>query len=123
MEERNFHIIKEGIAQLIKRWIVPPVGWYKLNTDGSFSSDGSAGAGMIVRDHNGGIILSTCRQLSNCRDALGAELNAVLEGLSLALHRCTLIIEVDSSEVSSLLNNEEVERSVYTSVIEEIKLS
>jgi hypothetical protein len=76
-----------------------------------------------VCDHNGEIIFSACRELSNCRDALGAELNAVLEGLSLALQWCNLplIIEVDCSEVLSLLNNEEVDRSIYTSVIEEIK--
>jgi hypothetical protein len=45
-------------------------------------------AGMIVWDNHGDIILSACRQLPYCRDALEAELCAVLEGLSLALHWC-----------------------------------
>jgi hypothetical protein len=38
---------------------------------------------MIVRDHNGEIILSACRHLVSCRDALAAELKALLEGISL----------------------------------------
>jgi hypothetical protein len=75
---------------------------------------------MIVHDHNGGLILSACRQLSNCRDALGAELNAVLEGLKLALHLCDL--RLICSEVLNLLNKEGVDRSVYASLIEEIKV-
>jgi hypothetical protein len=74
---------------------------------------------MIVHDHNGGLILSACRQLSNCRDALGAELNAVLEGLKLALHWCNL--RLICSEVLNLLNKG-VDRSVYVSLIEEIKV-
>jgi hypothetical protein len=62
---------------------------------------------MIVRDHNGGLILSACRQLSNCRDALGAELNAVLEGLKVAMHWCNL--RLICSEVLNLLNKEGVD--------------
>jgi hypothetical protein len=63
---------------------VPPVGWCKLNTDGSFV-DGEAGAGIVARDHDGTIIFSACRNLSSCQYLLGAKLYAVLEGLSLAL--------------------------------------
>jgi hypothetical protein len=38
---------------------------------------------MVVCDHNGSIILSACRQLRSCRNALEAELCVVREGLSI----------------------------------------
>jgi hypothetical protein len=56
-----------------------------LNTDGPFGIEGDAGPGMIVRDHNGDIILPSRRQLFSCQDRLGTELNEVIEGISLAL--------------------------------------
>ena len=104
-------------------WTPPHVGWDKLNTDGSFGPNGEAGAGIIVRDHNGEILLSSCRQLLQCKDPLGAELFSVREGLLLALHWCNnpLIIETDCLEIVGLLNNKEMDRSPYAMMIEEIK--
>ena len=47
-----------------KKWAKPSPGWVKLNCDGSFKiEDGTAGAGMILRDEEGQIIISSCRQL------------------------------------------------------------
>jgi hypothetical protein len=94
-----------------------------LNTDGSFGANGDAGAGSIVRNHNGEIVLSSCRHLVACRDALGAELKALLDGISLSLHWCNhpLLIEVDCLEIIKLVNNKEVDRSVYLTTIENIK--
>uniref|UniRef100_A0ACD5YU06 Uncharacterized protein n=1 Tax=Avena sativa TaxID=4498 RepID=A0ACD5YU06_AVESA len=78
---------------------------------------------MIVRDHNGEILLSSCRQLLSCKDPLGAELSAVMEGLSLALHWCNkhLITETDCLEIVSLLNSKEIYCLAYAMMIEEIK--
>jgi hypothetical protein len=58
-----------------------------------------------------------------CRDDLEAVVFAMLEGLSLALHRCNqpLVIEVDCLELINLLKKEEMDRSVYSTIIEEIK--
>ena len=33
-----------------RRWNPPDPGWFKLNTDGSFTTDGVASTGMILRD-------------------------------------------------------------------------
>ena len=52
----------------------PSAGKVKLNSDGSFTGDGRAGAGMVLRDSNGAIIFSACRTLYRCCDALEAEL-------------------------------------------------
>ena len=75
----------------------------KLNTDGSFAEDGTAGAGMVLRDDRGHIIYSTCRQLLSCQEALEVELCACMEGLSFAMQRSDLpiIVEWTLSSLSS----------------------
>jgi ribonuclease HI len=102
---------------------VPPIGWVKLNTDGSFGTDGEAGAGIIVQDHKEDIVLSSCRHLINCRDAFEAELSTVREGLSLALQwfNQPVLIETDCLELIKRLQSEEMDRSVYATMIKETK--
>jgi ribonuclease HI len=104
-------------------WAPPQVGWCKLNNDGSFDNKGDAGAGMVVRDHDGNIILSACRKLQSCRDPLGAELHAIMEGLSLAIHWCNLpiLVETDCLESVKMLKSEGVDRSIHAPMVEEIK--
>ena len=105
-------------------WFAPTTGWTKLNTDESFvPATGMAGGGMILRNTQGNIIFSACRELRTCGNVLGAELAACREGLELALHRTTLPIsvELDSSEVVSLIIANSDDRSVHRFVIQEIK--
>uniref|UniRef100_A0A453J4P8 RNase H type-1 domain-containing protein n=1 Tax=Aegilops tauschii subsp. strangulata TaxID=200361 RepID=A0A453J4P8_AEGTS len=106
-----------------RKWSAPKLGWVKLEIDGSFMDDGSAGAGMVLRDDKGAIIFSSCRQLFSCRDALEAELCACMEGLSFALQRSELPVqmEMDSIVAVKLIQASGMDRSVYTSVIKEIK--
>ena len=48
-----------------------------MNVDGSFSeSTTTGGAGMVLRDHTGDVIVSACRFLSHCQSPLEAELEA-----------------------------------------------
>ena len=60
---------------------------------------------MILRDSQGSIILSSCRHLFTCADALEAELLAIKEGISLALQWIYLPIDVESdcSEAISMI--------------------
>jgi hypothetical protein len=44
-------------------------GYAKLNVNGSYATDGSAGTGMALRDHTGTIIFVACQQLFICFDA------------------------------------------------------
>jgi hypothetical protein len=78
---------------------------------------------MVVRDHNGSIILFACQQLPNCRDALEAELCVVREGLSLAMQWCNqpLILETDCLEIVKMVRNKDIDRSLYTTLVEDIK--
>jgi hypothetical protein len=68
----------------VESWKKPPIGYVKLNVDGSFMvQDGAASAGVIVGASDGSIILSACKVLNHCCSALEAELRAVIEGVSL----------------------------------------
>ena len=78
---------KEGEQRKKKsKWTAPNQGQAKLNVDGSYAQDGSAGTGMVLRDSMGTVIFPACRQLFHCADALEAELAALEEGINLALH-------------------------------------
>ncbi|XBI21048.1 hypothetical protein VPH35_062225 [Triticum aestivum] len=79
---------------------------------------------MILRDNMGSIIFLACRALWSCRDALEAELCACMEGLSLALQRSDLpiAIEMDSSMAVSMISCGDIDRSVYASLVNEIRL-
>ena len=88
------------------KWSKPVVGWAKLNTDGSYvASNNTAGCAMVLRDAQGQIIYSACRQLFACDGALVAELEACKEGLAIALHRtnCPIQLELDRSEAVTML--------------------
>ncbi|KAM3313838.1 hypothetical protein ACQJBY_033004 [Aegilops geniculata] len=106
------------------KWKPPDDGWVKLNTYGFFVDSDNAGAGMILRNSTGGIIFSACRSLSSCRDAVEAELGAIMEGLSLAIQRSELpiAIETDSSLAVAMVTSTEVDRSIYAALVNEIRL-
>ncbi|KAK4363062.1 hypothetical protein RND71_018303 [Anisodus tanguticus] len=55
--------ISHQIDCIIVRWTRPPIDWIKLNTDGSHNSDDSIGAGGIIRDSNGQIIMAFAKYL------------------------------------------------------------
>ena len=74
--------------------------------------DGSAGAGMILRDHEGAVIFNATRVLFNCGDPLEAEMAALEEGLRLALHwsDLPLIVELDCVELLQMVQAKEMNR-------------
>src|SRR3954463_2813637 len=78
---------------------------------------------MVLRNDTRQILFSSCRTLFNCRDILEAEVGACMEGLSLALQRteAPVIIETDSLIAVNLISNEDVDRSIYASLVREVK--
>ncbi|XBJ21135.1 hypothetical protein VPH35_011838 [Triticum aestivum] len=78
------------------KWCPPMAGWVKLNTDGSFAVNGTAGAGMVLRDD---------------------------KGLSFAIQRSDLpiIIEMDSIIAVKLIQAMDIDRSIYSSLVKEIR--
>lgn len=118
---KTSHVITAD--ELLPKWTLPISGWVKLNSDGAFADDGTAGAGMVLRDERGNIIFSSCRVLFSCREALEAELCACMEGLSFAIQRSNspIIMEMDSIVVVKLIQARDVDRSLYASLIKEIR--
>lgn len=105
-------------------WEPPAAGVVKLNVDGAFvAEDGSAGADMLLRDHNGQVIFTACRWLLYCAEPLEAELAACEEGLKLALHwsHLPVVLETDCAEAISLLDGAATSRSRHAHVLREIK--
>lgn len=106
-----------------KVWEPPPEHWAKLNVDGSFTETGEAGAGMLLRGHDGQTIFSATRYLKSCGDALEVELSACMEGIALALQwtNLPLIVETDSSQVKLLLESNGEDRSRCRSLVLEFE--
>ncbi|KAM0908155.1 hypothetical protein ACQ4PT_015643 [Festuca glaucescens] len=109
--------------QVKQKWKPPDDGQLKLNTDGAFTADGRAGAGMVIRDAGGRAIFAACRNISACADALDAELAAMEEGLMLALHWTTepFVVEVDSSDAIKLVAKGTPNLSRYTTRVSRIR--
>ena len=119
IQTRSPHAETEG-----PRWMKPPVGWAKLNVDGSYvHGESTGGAGMVLRDDKGAVIFSSCRYLCSCYSPLEAELAACLEGIGLALAHTdnNLIIELDCKEAVDMLNDICMNRSAVASMVEEVK--
>jgi ribonuclease HI len=106
-------------------WTRPPEGMVKLNVDRSFIlQDGTASVGIILRRHDGSIILSSCRVLVRCCSALEAELRALVEGVSLASEWCQepILIETDSAEILQMIRSKERDLSELGNLTSEAKL-
>ena len=78
---------------------------------------------MVLRDSEGKIIFSACREIRACDNALTAELAACREGLELALFRtdAPIKIELDCAEAVTMITAREQDRSAHRTVIEEIR--
>ena len=105
-------------------WPRPPTGWAALSVDGAFmQEDGSAAAGMILRNHEGGVIFAAYRCIFNYYDALEAELHAIMQGMALALQHTSLpiVVQSDSSTTLAAMTEDSMSRSVYGHLVLEIK--
>ncbi|XP_060202997.1 uncharacterized protein LOC132631440 [Lycium barbarum] len=53
-----FSSIVKMLSIQFTKWKRPPLGWIKVNTDGNRFGDGIIGAGGIVRDHEGNMVMA-----------------------------------------------------------------
>ena len=96
---------EKGTIEKEVRWSKPPIGWHKLNTDGSLvGANGLAGCGGVIRDSNGCWIKGFAMSI-NTTSSTAAELWALREGLHLCVnvHIQAVEIELDASAAISLL--------------------
>jgi ribonuclease HI len=80
---------------------------------------------MVLRDHQGTVIVAACREATPCRDATEAELMAIEEGMQVALLWTTrpFTVETDCTEAMELIKESTPNTSIYTfriSVIREL---
>ena len=88
-------------------WIKPPVGWLKLNTDGSAVGNHEiASGGGLIRNENGDWVMGFARSLGQTSRIM-AELWALKDGLTIAsqLRITDICVELDAELIVLLLNN------------------
>ncbi|XP_020693471.1 uncharacterized protein LOC110107537 [Dendrobium catenatum] len=79
--KNNFVYIHQDIwnanrLMLFNHWHPPPLGWIKINFNGSLRRNNSAGVGGVVRDHKGRFLLAFGNSLQHW-DAAQTELHAM----------------------------------------------
>jgi ribonuclease HI len=121
---------KQGERRLLlgkkdqNKWTKPPLGWAKLNVDGSWSEDADIGGiGMVLRDDAGEIIFTACRHLPSCHIPLEAELQACADGLNLALlwSDLPIILESDCLMATKMITDLDLDRSHLAGLVKEVK--
>ena len=91
-----------GATTANRAWEPPPVGWTKINVDGSFSEEAGEGSAVAVaRDSNGCVIFTAWRFLEHSGSAPESEALACVEGLRWAVHwgLSRVILETDCAWV------------------------
>jgi ribonuclease HI len=80
-------------------WEKLELGWFKLNTDGSsLVNPGESGAGGLIRDHKGNLIVAFSEYFD-----IGSNNKAELLGVLIGLRKCkamglrNIVVELDSS--------------------------
>lgn len=89
----------------IVRWMHPPDGWYKCNTDGaSKGNPGPSSAAFYVKNCFGDIVVVKGRRIPNST-SLVAEAVAINEGIMFCIDRnlLPLIVETNSHTMIQLL--------------------
>lgn len=72
-------------VQIMTGWSPPPLGWFKLNTDGAVMGNlGKGGGGGVLRDERGRWLKGFCMGLGTT-NSLAAEGRGLREGLRLAV--------------------------------------
>ncbi|EAY97610.1 hypothetical protein OsI_19535 [Oryza sativa Indica Group] len=105
------------------RWAPPPVGWCKLNFDGSVFNDGSrrASIGGVIRGCDGGVVLAFAETTEHWTVGV-VEARALIKGLKLAL-KCfveRIVVEGDDLVLVQLLRGEETQTRIPAAMHDEI---
>ena len=89
-------------------WTPPPIGFFKLNTNGSAKGNpGLVAAGGLIRDHNGSWIASFTKSIGFTHP-IAAELQGLMEGLVLVknLNIRNLLIEINAKVVTDIISSQ-----------------
>jgi hypothetical protein len=95
-------------------WIPPDLGSLKANVDAGWDAHSrDAGIGVVVRDHQGNVVLSEWKFSPNCGSAEEAEVLACLAGLKhlIDLRQCPATVESDCLRAVQALSLDTPENS------------
>ncbi|KAK8954287.1 hypothetical protein KSP39_PZI002052 [Platanthera zijinensis] len=88
-------------------WLPPPLGWLKVNFDGSVHPNNYAGLGCTIRNHTGELLAASGARIQS-RSVNMTELRSALHGTSLAKdyldNLIGVIVEGDSDSAIAALN-------------------
>ncbi|CAM0872741.1 unnamed protein product [Alopecurus aequalis] len=114
-----------SVAQprIIVQWQPPPLGWFKLNFDGSVYHDGSgrASIGGVIRDWNGRVLVAFAEQTEHSTVGI-VEARALIYGLRQALscYLGRLVVEGDDLGLVQLLRGEKKKGRIPPEMEDEI---
>ena len=106
------------------RWEKPPIGWMKLNTDGSvIGSMGVASYGGVIRDDCGNWISSFTKRIGITNSFI-AEMWGLRKGLIMCwnLNIASLIVELDARAVVDAFNNAQYVNNVTSPTLDDCRL-
>lgn len=107
-----------------EQWQPPEEGWSKVNADGAMGkSSRDGGGGVVLRDHHGNFVAAACHFFPSVSGPELAELLACRRAAELAIEMGSLkvVLETDNKGIAQGLANDNLNRSVYGPLIEEIK--
>jgi ribonuclease HI len=107
-----------------ERWVAPPYGWAKLNTDAGFCPNTrTTSLGIVVHDNVGKELISSWRTLDHIVSAEEAEALACLQGMRLVTEwvRLQVLVETDCSMLVQALGKCVTNRARWAGIITEIK--
>ncbi|XXG73198.1 hypothetical protein AAC387_Pa07g2157 [Persea americana] len=77
------------------RWLPPPLGWLKLNFDGSFNTNnGKLGIGGLIRDPYGKLVMAYTAEV-HAKHPLESELLALQRGISHAIELDASVMQIE----------------------------
>lgn len=105
------------------KWNKPPIGWFKLNTDGaSFRNPRKAGAGGLIRDLCRNWVKGFSRSIGLTSSVI-AEFWALRNGLQLTiqLEIQNIKVELDARVIVDLINSTTVANRAYSSLLNDCR--
>ena len=118
----SYSKVKNMISTPMK-WSSPPLGWFKLNTDGaSLGNPGLAGGGGVIRNHLGDWVGGFSRAIG-VTTSVQVELRALKDGLNLAIDLgiLNLEIEMDSLVAVQCVNSLSTPNAFFSTIVTDCK--
>lgn len=112
--KKNYSVVGLGMPKSPNKWMAPPAGTIKINSNASLTDEGWVGLVMVARDHEGKVLVAATRRSQAFWAPKIAKAKGLLFALRLGLNQgwqdiilesdCKLIIDRLEKGASMLLN-------------------